>query len=155
MALPYTNLYLQDSTPQGPRRAPQRRGLLPLHEARAHGLALALGSDNHRDVFFPAGDLDPLQTLALAALAGQLDDPVAQWADTITTTPARHLGLAWDGVLRAGAPANLVLHPGRDSSEVMSRVSHGRVVLRHGQVLAPADAALPEFSQLDHLRRAA
>jgi cytosine deaminase len=155
VSLPFTNLYLQDSAPQGPRRAPRRRGLLPLHEARAHGVALAIGSDNHRDVFFPAGDLDPLQALALAALAGQLDEPLEHWADTITTTPARRLGLAWDGVLRPAAPAHLVLHPGRRSAEVMARAAHGRVVLRGGQPLPPPDAALPDFRELDALHRAA
>lgn len=155
VALPYTNLYLQDSTPHGPRRAPQRRGLLPMHEARAQGLALALGSDNHRDPFFPAGDLDPLQTLALAALAAQLDHPAEEWADTITTTPARRLGLAWDGVLRPGAPAHLVLHPGRRSCELMARPTQGRVVLRAGQPLPPEQAALPDFRELDGLREPA
>jgi cytosine/creatinine deaminase len=155
VALPNTNLFLQDSTAQGPRRAPQRRGLLPLHQARQRGVALAIGSDNHRDVFFPAGDLDPLQTLALTALAAQLDDPVALWADTITSTPARRLGLAWDGVLRPGAPADLVLHPGRNSTEVMARCALGRMVLRAGQPLDAAAAQLPDFRELDGLRNQA
>lgn len=155
VALPLTNLYLQDATAQGPRRAPRRRGLLPLHEARAAGMALALGSDNHRDLFFPAGDLDPLHTLSVAALAAQLDDPVERWADLVTTTPARRLGLDWDGVIRPGAPAHLLLHPGRRSAELMARVSQGRVVLRQGQPLPANEAALPDFRELDGLRRPA
>jgi cytosine deaminase len=154
VCLPYTNLYLQDSTrtADGRRTTPQRRGILPVHEARARGIPLAFGSDNHRDPFFPGGDLDPLQLLALATLVAQLDAPLRDWADTITTGPARFLGLAWDGVLRPGAPADLVIHPGRNSAEVLGRAAVGRRVLREGQPLALADAQLPDFRELDALR---
>jgi cytosine/creatinine deaminase len=149
VSLPYTNLYLQDSSHAPPHATPRQRGILPVHEAAARGIDLAFGSDNHRDPFFPAGDLDPLQTLALAALAAQLDDPLPRWAHAVTSTPARRLGLAWDGVLRPGAPADLVLHSGRDSVEVLSRPTHGRAVLRAGQ---PIDTTAPDFRELDRLR---
>lgn len=154
VCLPYTNLYLQDSAQRPPLATPLRRGLTAVHEARRAGVPVALGSDNHRDVFFPAGDLDPLQTLALAAVAAQLDDAAFAWADAITTAPARALGLAWDGVLRPGAPADLVLHPGRNSAEVLSRPASGREVLRGGQRLAPQDRQPPDFRVLDALREA-
>lgn len=163
--LPLTNLYLQDSglsnAPSGQgsradgashgghRRTPRRRGLLPVHEARMRGIPLAFASDNHRDPFFPGGDLDLLQVLALAATAAQLDDALELWADTVTTTPAGFLGLAWDGRLRAGAPADLVLHPGRNSAEVLSRPQAGRQVLRAGQRLPAHEAVLPDFRELD------
>lgn len=154
VALPYTNLYLQDAGREDGRRStPRLRGLLPVHEARQRGVAVAFAADNHRDPFFPAGDLDPLQLLALAALVAQLDDPLGQWSDTITRTPAAMLGLAWDGVLRAGAPADLVLHPGRSNAEVLARPALGRQVLRAGQRLPAAEAALPDFRGLDGLRR--
>ncbi|MCW5634814.1 MAG: amidohydrolase family protein [Rubrivivax sp.] len=159
VSLPYTNLYLQDSgsstTHADRRRTPRRRGLLPVHEARARGIALAFGSDNHRDPFHPAGDLDPLQALALAATAAQLDDGLEHWADTITSAPAAFLGHA--GRLVVGAPADLVLHPGRRSAEVLSRPHAGRQVLRAGQLLAPHEAGLPDFRELDlaDLRRPA
>ena len=153
VCLPSTNLYLQDNgadpADASRRRSPRRRGLLPVHEARARGIRVAFGSDNHRDPFFPAGDLDPLGTLGLAAMAAHLDEPVEGWIDTVSSTPARLLGLAWDGVLRPGAPADLVLHPGRSSAEVISRVAHGRVVVRSGQRVRET---LPDFRELDGLR---
>jgi cytosine deaminase len=153
VCLPYTNLYLQDSGPAGgasttPRRTPRRRGVLPVHEARARGIPLAFASDNHRDPFFPGGDLDLLQALSLAAMAAHLDDAATAWADAITRAPARMLGLAWDGVLRAGAPADLVLHPGRHSAEVLGRPQWGRQVLRRGQRLPAHEAVPPDFREL-------
>ena len=149
VSLPLTNLYLQDSSQQAPRHTPRWRGITPVHEARALGIPVAFGSDNHRDCFSPFGDLDPLRTLALAACAAQLDDAVPQWAHAITRTAAGALGLAWDGVLRRGAPADLVLHPGRTSAEVLSRPELGRQVLRAGQRI---HAERPDFRSLDGLR---
>ncbi len=151
VALPATNLYLQDSSSGARLRTPRLRGIAPVHEARQRGIEVAFGSDNHRDVFFPAGDLDPLQTLALASLVAQLDAPVARWSHSITTVPARLLHLDWDGSLAPGAPADLVIHPGRHDAEVISRASHGRIVLRGGQRLSAADAALPDLRELDGL----
>jgi len=154
VCLPFTNLYLQDNgltKDKSGRKTPRLRGLFPVHEARARAIQLAFGSDNHRDPFFPAGDLDPLQTLSLASLAAQLDNPVEEWIDTITSGPARLLNLKWDGVLRRGAPADLIIHRGRNSAEVISRVAHGRIVLRDGQRL-PESACLPDFRQFDNLR---
>jgi cytosine/creatinine deaminase len=152
VALPATNLHLQDSAQQPPWTTPRLRGLLPVHEARQRGIAVAFGADNHRDPFFPAGDLDPLQTLALAASVGQLDDPAFHWADAITTVPARALGCRWDGVLRIGAPADLVVHDGRSNAELLSRTAGHRRVLRAGRWLEGADAALPDFRLLDPWR---
>jgi len=150
VSLPLTNLYLQDSSQQAVRRTPRWRGLAPVHEASALGIPVAFGSDNHRDCFAPLGDLDPLRTLALAACAAQLDDAVHQWGHAITRTAATALGLAWDGLLRRGAPADLVLHPGRSSAEVLSRPELGRQVLRAGQRI---HAQRPDFRSLDGLRR--
>ncbi len=161
VALPYTNLYLQDSlgpgTPRqdatvGARRTPLRRGLLPIHEARQRGITVAVASDNHRDPFFPGGDLDPLQTLALAALVGQMDRPLEDWCDTVTTSAAAALGLSWDGVLRTAAPADLVIHPARNSIECLARPAAPRRVIRHGQWLDAHLAVVPDFRELDDLR---
>ena len=152
VALPYTNLHLQDSSQGEPLRTPRLRGIAPVHEARARGVPVAFGSDNHRDGFFPGGDLDPLQTLALAALAAQLDDAAIAWSHSIGRSAAQVIGLANDAVLRPGAPADLVLHPGRSSAEVLSRAATGRQVLRAGQRLTAAQARLPDPRELDGLR---
>ena len=103
------------------------------------------------DLSLGSTDLQP-PAAALDAMAAHLDEPVRDWADTVTRQGAAVLGLAWDGVLRPGAPADLVLHPGRCSAEVLSRPTVGRVVLRGGQPLPAAAAALPDFRELDGLR---
>ena len=150
--MPYTNLHLQDSSQREPLRTPRLRGIAPVHEARARGVPVAFGSDNHRDGFFPGGDLDPLQTLALAAVAVQLDDAAMVWSHSIGRSAAQVIGLANDAVLRPGASADLVLHPGRNSAEVLSRAATGRRVLRAGQRLTAAQARLPDPRELDGLR---
>lgn len=160
VALPHTNLYLQDSVCSSAslnehrarvRQTPLRRGVLPIHEARQHGIPVALGSDNHRDPFYPGGDLDPLQTLTLGALVAQLDRPLEAWCDTVTTTAAAVLGLPWDGVLRAAAPADLVLHPARNSTELLARPAAPRRVIRQGQWLDARLSTAPDFRELDDL----
>ena len=141
VSLPQANLQLQDGQPM---RTPRLRGLPPLIEARAAGVSVSLASDNVCDAFVPAGDFDPLGALGIASLCAHLDDPAVRWIDSISVNPARAMHLAWDGVLRPGVPADLVLLDGRSSSEVMSRP--GRTVLRAG---TPERDAPPEFCELD------
>jgi cytosine deaminase len=143
VSLPFTNLYLQD------RRAgasPRLRGIFPLVEAAEAGVRVALASDNHRDPFLPSGDLDPLQTLALASLASHLAQPLERWSATVTTTPATALNLPWDGVIREGAPADWVLLRARDSTEACSRPQTDRRVVRAGRFI---DTHLPDYRELD------
>jgi cytosine deaminase len=80
VALPATNLYLQDAV-HG--RTPRFRGLTLLKEARLRGIPLLVGSDNVQDAFCPIGNYDPLATLQLAVLAAQLDDVFDTWSQTV------------------------------------------------------------------------
>lgn len=149
VSLPATNLHLQDSRQEPPWATPRERGVLPIHEARQRGIPVAFGADNHRDPFHPAGDLDPLHSLSLAAAVGQLDDPALTWADAVTRLPAAILGQAWDGILRPGAPADLVVHPARTSTEWAARPMAGRRVIRAGAALGADQAQPPDFRELD------
>lgn len=141
VSLPLANLNLQDGQPG---RTPRLRGLPPLIEARAAGVPVVIASDNVCDAFVGAADFDPLRVLGIAALAAHLDDPLVQWVDSITTRPARALKLDADGVLRPGAPADLLLLDGRASLEALSRPGGTR--LRAG---TPVAVAAPAFSELD------
>jgi len=141
IGLPLANLQLQDGAGG---RTPRLRGIAPLLEASDLGVAVSLASDNVQDAFVPFADFDLLQVLALGALAAHLDDPIARWIHSVTTTPAGAMGLAWDGRLRVGAPADLVLLAGRNSFEACGRPQ--RRVLHRGRLL---DAGLPDFRELD------
>jgi len=119
--LPPTNLWLQDGAPG---RTPRLRGLAPLHEARAAGVAVMFGADNVSDPFYPMGAYDPIETFRLAVLAAHLDP--ADWLDAITTAPARALGLS-PPALVPGAPADFLLLPGSDWHTALRRPALRRI----------------------------
>lgn len=145
VSLPMCNMYLQDRVPD---RTPRWRGVTLLHEMRARGIPVAVASDNTRDPFYAYGDLDPHEVFREAVRIAHLDHPFGDWAATLTRTPAAIMGLADTGVLRAGAPADLVVFEGRSFSETLSRPESGRVVLRAGR---PIDARPPSYAELDGL----
>lgn len=104
LALPSTNLMLQDAVAG---RTPRQRGLTLIKEARERGIPLLLGTDNVQDAFCPTGRYDPVQTLQLAVLTGQLADAFDQASQAICrrdwlATPQARPTLI-------GAPAELTL----------------------------------------------
>lgn len=143
VSLPLANLQLQDRVAQS---TPRRRGIAPLREALAHGVPVSIASDNVRDPFVPYADFDLIQVLAVSALAAHLPDPMAVWINSITSRPAGAMRLSWDGVLRPGSPADLVLLTGRDSHEVCSRPQAARLVVRAGRLM---HTALPDYRELE------
>jgi len=144
VSLPMCNLYLQDRG----AGTPGRRGVTLLHEMKARGIEVAVASDNTRDPFYAYGDLDLHEVFREAVRIGHLDHPFADWVRTVTATPAAIMGLEDRGLLRPGAPADLVLFEGRSFSEVLSRPENGRLVLRNGVASA---AELPSYRELDPL----
>lgn len=146
VSLPLANLQLQDRQAGAMSRTPRTRGIAPVREAVALGVPVSIASDNVRDPFVPYADFDLLHVLAITALAAHLPDPLVHWIDSITSRPARAMGLAWDGALHPGCPADLVLLQGRDSDELCSRPQAPRQVLRAGRLI---DTALPDFRELD------
>lgn len=127
---PTANLYLQDMEFG---RMPRLRGLAPAQELRAAGVKVMLGTDNVADPFIPFGAYDPVETLRLAWITGQM--PPADWLDAITTTPARALGLP-PARLAPGEPADFLLIAG-DSLEAALRAPRpSRTVFRSGSVMA-------------------
>jgi cytosine/creatinine deaminase len=145
VSLPLCNLYLQD------RRAgltPRRRGVTLLHELGARGIRVAVASDNTRDPFYAYGDLDLLEVFRAAVRIAHLDHPVGAWPRAVTATSANVLGNKNNGLIRAGANADLVVMPARSWTELLSRPQSDRAVLRAG-ALIPSD--LPDYRELDPL----
>ena len=83
-----------------------------------------------------------------AARIAHLDRPVGTWPAAVTRVPAEIMRLPGCGLLKAGAPADLVLFNARGYSELLSRPQGDRIVLRAGNAI---DSTLPDYRELDHL----
>jgi cytosine deaminase len=141
VSLPMVNLYLQG------RRAgtPTWRGITLLHELRAAGVRVVSASDNTRDPFYAFGDLDLVEVFREAVRIGHLDAPVGDWPRAVTMHPAEVMG-ASAGRLGPGRPADLVLFPARDWSELLSRPQADRVVVRSGRAVGSVPPSYRELS---------
>jgi cytosine deaminase len=122
IALPALNLYLQDRGD----RTPRLRGLTLVRELVGAGVEVRFGSDNVRDVFYPYGDADPLESAFLASLGAHVED-----ADVL-------LGGITAGRTRidVGDPADLVLVDACSVREAIARRPGGRTVVRGGLVVS-------------------
>jgi cytosine deaminase len=148
VSLPTVNMYLQDRSPAA--RTPRWRGVTVLHEMKAAGLRVAVGGDNCRDPFHAYGDHDMLDTFTQAVKILHLDHPLGDWIRAATETPAAIMGID-RGVLKAGAPADLMVLKARNYSEMLSRTQFDRTVLRAGRAI---DTRLPDYRLLDDLMTA-
>jgi cytosine deaminase len=127
VALPETNLFLQDRG----ESSPIRRGVTLVRELLAAGVKVRLGTDNVRDWFFPFGDADMFHTALFAAVAVHLDDE----ADLIAAI--------CDGrsTIGEGDPADLVLLRASSFDDALARRPAERTVFKAGrQVAGPARA---------------
>jgi cytosine/creatinine deaminase len=148
VSLPMCNMYLQDR--QATERTPHWRGVTLLKELAAAGVPVAVASDNTRDPFYAYGDLDPIEVFAQAVRIAQLDNPLGGWARAVTVTPAGVMGTNVSGLLQQGRSADLIVFRARSWSELLSRPSGPRLVVRNGR---PVTDALPDYRELDALRR--
>ncbi|MFM7266439.1 MAG: amidohydrolase family protein [Cyanobium sp.] len=139
VALPTTNLWLL-----GRRRGatPRLRAQAPIRQLLAAGVRVAVGGDNVQDPWFPGGDFDPLALLRFTAVASHLVPWQRQGLAPFGSAGAALLGLAWDGVLRLGGPADLVVLGARSWEELLARDPQRRV-LRAGRWLPPPEAESP------------
>lgn len=135
VALPTTNAWLLG---RRAGRTPLLRPQAPIHELQQAGVAVAVGGDNVQDPWFPGGDFDPIELLRFSVVAAHLHPWRRLGLAPFTTGAARVLGLAWDGVLRCGGPADLVVLAASSWPELLARTPQRRV-LRGGQWLEPAD----------------
>jgi cytosine/creatinine deaminase len=122
VALPETNLYLQDRGEDGA----MRRGLTLVRELRAAGVDVRLGTDNVRDWFFPFGDADMLDTALVAAIAAHLDDEAELIAAICGGRRA----------VEEGMPADLVLVRGTGFDDALARRPADRTVFKAGRQVA-------------------
>jgi cytosine deaminase len=150
VSLPMCNMYLQDRIAG---RTPRWRGVAPLHELAAGGVAVMVASDNTRDPFYAYGDLDMLEVWREATRILHFDHPFGATPRMVASAPAAAIGIAGRGELTPGASADLVIVPARTPNELFARPWMNRVVIRDGCAI---DATPPDYRELDEaLARAA
>jgi cytosine deaminase len=145
ISLPMCNLYLQD---RGPARTPRWRGVAPLHELDASGIAVAVASDNTRDPFYAYGDLDMLEVFREATRIVHFDHKATAWTRMLAAATALIMGLDGVGRIAQGSPADLVITRARTLNELLSRPQSDRIVLVDGRTI---DTTLPDYRELDRL----
>ena len=132
IALPLTNAWLLE---RRSNLTPLQRPQAPIRQLQRSGVRVAVAGDNVADPWFPGGDFDPLWLMAAAIPLTQLLPWQRLGLAPFTTAAAAVLGLSWDGVLRRGAPADLLAVKGTSWSDVL-RGSSSRRVLVQGQWLS-------------------
>lgn len=105
IALPRTNLFLQDAAGGTPRL----RGIAPVRELLSAGVPVRFASDNVRDVFYPYGDADLLGVAMDGILASQLHAPDAVVAAICDGRNRIAVGDRADGLLVPGATLDAIL----------------------------------------------
>lgn len=139
VALPRPNLWLLG---RRSGQTPWLRAQAPIRTLQRAGVEVAVGGDNVQDPWYPGGDYDPIDLLRLCFTTSHLDPWQRQGLAPFTTAAARVLGLAWDGVLRPGCPADLVVLEACSWGEVLARPP-ARRVMRGGAWIDAAPAATP------------
>jgi cytosine deaminase len=91
-------------------------------------VVVAVGGDNVQDAWFPGGDFDPLEVLRFAVVASHLHPWSRQGLSPFSTAAAQLLQLEWDGILRPGSPADLVVLDARNWSDLLARSPQRRVM---------------------------
>jgi cytosine deaminase len=144
VSLPMCNMFLQD---RQAGRTPRWRGATALHELKRAGVNVMIASDNTRDPFYAYGDLDMMEVWREGVRILHLDYPFADWAEAISASPAKAMGLDL-GVFQPGRPADMILTRARDFTELMARPQSDRIVVRNGEA---SSADPPDYAELDAL----
>ena len=139
VACPTTNQWLLG---RRPGLTPVLRPQAPIRSLQRAGVRVAVGADNLQDPWYPGGDGDPIELMRFAMPACHLVPSQRQGLAPFTTAAAALLDLAWDGVLRVGGPADLVVLAARSWVELLA-CSPQRRVLRGGTWLEPPQRDLP------------
>ena len=126
IALPLTNAWL---LARADHATPLQRPQAPIRQLQRCGVPVAVAGDNVADPWFPGGDFDPLALLAASMPLTQLLPWQRLGLAPFTTAPPAILQLEWDGVLRAGAPADLICMEGQGWSDLIQCSSQRQILV--------------------------
>ena len=125
---------------------PKRRGMTRVPELMAAGVPVAFGHDCVMDPWYPMGSGDMLEVASMGLQVAQMtgQDGMRAAFESVTSTPARILGLEGYGI-EAGCRADMVLLQARHPIEAIRLRAARLAVVRRGRVVAeqrPATATL-------------
>jgi cytosine/creatinine deaminase len=123
IALPSTNLYLQDQANPAMPLTPTIRGIAPVHELKRAGVTVKLSVDNVQDPFYPWGSYDPIDLMQIAAPALQLVNCFDEWAEATAAN-----------AVSVGQPADLTIFLNQSSASWPAG-SRERKIVRHGELI--------------------
>ncbi len=141
VALPLTNAWLLGRQIGA---TPVQRPIAPIRQLQRAGVTVAVGADNVQDPWFPAGNFDPLALMAMALPLAQLAPWQRLGLAPFTTAAAQLLGLAWNGTLFPGAPADLILLDASSWAEALASPPRRRVLVEGGWLEPACRDDLPQ-----------
>jgi cytosine deaminase len=126
---------------------PKRRGMTRVPEMRPHGIDVAFGQDCCMDPWYSLGSADMLEVAHMGLHVAQMTsrDAMRYCYDTITTTPAKIMGLEGYG-FDVGCNGDLVLLQARDPIEAIRLKATRLAVIRRGRVIAETPARVAKLA---------
>jgi cytosine deaminase len=113
-----------------------RRGIARITELLEAGVNVCVGQDDLMNMFYPYGQMDPLEVANIAAHAGHLTSPAQ--IDAVFDMPrynaAKGIRLENYGIYE-GADANLILMDAVSAVDAIRRKPERKYVIRRGEIL--------------------
>ena len=115
---------------------PVRRGIARIAELIEAGVNVCCGQDDLMNMFYPFGQMDPMEVANIAAHAGHLTSPdqIQVAFDMPRYNAARNIGLEDYGI-HEGADANLILLNATSAVDALRRKPERLYVIRQGEIL--------------------
>ncbi len=109
------------------------RGVTAIAKLEAAGVVVGAGADNVRDLFFPYGRFDPVETATVLGMVAHFT-PEHVW-EMCSHAARKAMGLP-EVTLAPGSPAELLAIQGRNLTDALAEGSEQRVVIHRGRVVA-------------------
>ena len=128
---------------------PVRRGIARIAELIEAGVNVCCGQDDLMNMFYPFGQMDPLEVANIAAHAGHLTSPkqIQVAFDMSRYNAARNIGLQNYGV-HEGSDANLILLNATSAVDALRRKPERLYVIRQGEILVQNEVHTKFSSQI-------
>ena len=135
IALPITNAWLLGRS--GPITTLDRP-FAPIYQLQKAGVNVAIGGDNVNDPWLPLGNFDPISLMSFSLPFAHLCPWNRLGLSPFTTASAALMKLKWDGTIKKGMPADLMLLNSSSWSETLASLP-SRKVFVEGRLINECD----------------